>query len=59
MNGKLFVINYAEEESPHGDKFRVIEVAEIGSDGIRDRSVTNVTANVFSRWFRDMNEKGH
>jgi hypothetical protein len=58
LEGVLFVINYAEEGSPHDDKFRVIEVADISAAGIRDRSVTNMTADIFSRWFRDMNGKG-
>lgn len=58
LNARLYVVNYADEGTPHADEVRVIEVKELNAEGIKECVNSQMTFRSFSEWFRRMNQLG-
>ena len=58
LNAELYLINYADLETKHGDKVRIMQVSSVNRKR-RNRPITfiskNVTRATYSRWFRNLN----
>lgn len=57
FGAKLYLVNYAEENTEHSDKVLVIEVLDMDETGITDEVVTKHTMQSFSKWFIDVNNR--
>lgn len=55
LDATLYLVNYAKAGTAHADEVTVIEVHDVGADGILDEEITRFTREGFSRWFRRLN----
>jgi hypothetical protein len=61
LNAILYLVNYSNKESEHGDEILLMTVVNIDEENKQTPVITvnkQFTRKEFSRWFRDLNKLG-
>lgn len=57
IKGKLYIVNYADKNTKHGNLIKLMEVKGMDYRGIIFSSVQQLDRNSFSLWFRKLNKE--
>lgn len=57
FHATLYLVNYADEGTPHENEVLVINVLAMDEHGITNETVQKLTFDSFSTWFRRMNKE--
>lgn len=57
FDAKLYLVNYAEENTRYSDQVLLIEVLDMDENGITNERITKYTMATFSQWFIAVNNR--